>query len=102
MAGVLSVSPALLERYMSAARKVSRLAVGDPAKAIASFANEVGADLVVVGHVKRGLIERWWSGPTGAYICDYVNCSLLIARNAVSDEEFEAQMMRSPLGASAP
>jgi hypothetical protein len=28
---VLSVSPALLERYMSAARKVSRLAVGDPA-----------------------------------------------------------------------
>ncbi len=30
MAGVLSVSPALLERYMSAARKVSRLAVGDP------------------------------------------------------------------------
>jgi hypothetical protein len=27
---VLSVSPALLERYMSAARRVSRLAVGDP------------------------------------------------------------------------
>ena len=30
VAGVLSVSPALLERYMSAARKISRLAVGDP------------------------------------------------------------------------
>ena len=28
---VLSVSPALLERYMSAARRVSRLAIGDPA-----------------------------------------------------------------------
>src|SRR5262249_27845258 len=28
---VLSVSPVLLERYMSAARKVARLAVGDPA-----------------------------------------------------------------------
>ena len=27
---VLSVSPALLERYMSAARKISRLAIGDP------------------------------------------------------------------------
>jgi nucleotide-binding universal stress UspA family protein len=74
---------------------VARLAVGDPAKAIASFAREVGADLVVVGHQKRGLIERWWSGPTGAYICDYVNCSLLIARNQVSDEEFEAQMVRA-------
>jgi hypothetical protein len=30
IAGVLSVSPALLERYMSAARKISRVAVGDP------------------------------------------------------------------------
>jgi len=29
-AGVLSVSPALLERYMSAAKRISRLAVGDP------------------------------------------------------------------------
>jgi mono/diheme cytochrome c family protein len=29
-AGVLSASPALLERYMSAARKISRLAIGDP------------------------------------------------------------------------
>jgi hypothetical protein len=27
---VLSISPALLERYLSAARKISRLAVGDP------------------------------------------------------------------------
>lgn len=30
IAGVLSVSPALLEAYISSARKVSRLAVGDP------------------------------------------------------------------------
>jgi nucleotide-binding universal stress UspA family protein len=74
---------------------VGRLAMGDPAKAIAAFAEEIGADLVVVGHQKRGLIERWWSGPTGAYICDYVNCSLLIARNAVSDEDFEAAMVEA-------
>ena len=74
---------------------VARLAMGDPAKVICAFAKEVGADLIVVGHAKRGLIERWWSGPTGAYICDYVNCSLLIARNAVSDEAFEAQMVEA-------
>ena len=73
-------------------KPVARLAVGDPAKAIGAFAREVGADLVVVGHQKRSLIERWWSGPTGAYICDFVGCSLLIARNAVSDEAFEARM----------
>jgi mono/diheme cytochrome c family protein len=32
---VLSVSPALLERYMSAARKISRLAIGDPSTRLA-------------------------------------------------------------------
>ena len=30
MADILSVSPALLERYLSAARKISRQALGDP------------------------------------------------------------------------
>jgi len=74
---------------------VGRLAFGDPARAIAIFAREVGADLVVVGHQKRSFIERWWSGPTGAYICDFVGCTLLIARNAVSDAAFEAQMTGS-------
>jgi nucleotide-binding universal stress UspA family protein len=71
---------------------VGRLVVGDPAKAIGAFAKEVNADLVVVGHHRRNMLERWWSGPSGAYISDYINCTLLIARNAVSDEEFEAQM----------
>jgi len=74
-------------------KPASRLAVGDPAKAIAALVREVGADLVVVGHQKRNIVERWWSGPTGAYICDFIGCTLLIARNAVSDEAFEARMM---------
>ena len=34
MAGVLTVSPALMERYLSAARKVSRLAVGLPQQSV--------------------------------------------------------------------
>src|SRR5262249_55633074 len=33
-ANVLSVSPALLERYMLAAQKIARVAIGDPAKRI--------------------------------------------------------------------
>jgi nucleotide-binding universal stress UspA family protein len=73
-------------------KPVGRLAFGDPAKAIGVFAREVGADLVVVGHQKRNMLERWWSGPAGAYISDFIGCSLLIARNAVSDEVFEAKM----------
>jgi hypothetical protein len=35
-ASVLSVSPALIERYLSAARRISRIAVGDPAISAAS------------------------------------------------------------------
>jgi nucleotide-binding universal stress UspA family protein len=73
-------------------KPTARLAVGEPARAIGAFAKEAGVDLVVVGHQKRRLLERWWSGPTGAYISDYIDCSLLIARNAVSDEDFEARM----------
>jgi mono/diheme cytochrome c family protein len=39
LAGTLALSPALMERYLSAARRVSRLAVGDPAIP-ASFTSE--------------------------------------------------------------
>lgn len=71
---------------------VARLCVGEPVKAICSFAREVNADLVVVGHQKKGLLDRWWSGSTGAYISDSIRCSLLIARNPVSDADFEAEL----------
>ena len=87
----------LLERGVERLKRLGmkpagRLVIGDPAKAIGAFAKEVKADLVVVGHHRRNMLERWWSGPTGAYISDYINCTLLIARNAVSDEDFEARM----------
>jgi hypothetical protein len=46
IAGVLSLSPALLERYLSAARTISRLAVGDPAIAPAFVMYDVPKALV--------------------------------------------------------
>jgi nucleotide-binding universal stress UspA family protein len=46
----------------------------------------------VVGHRKRNLLERWWSGATGAYIVDNLDCSLLVARQAMSDQDFEAKL----------
>ena len=45
-----------------------------------------GADLIVVGHRRQSAFDRWWSGPKGAYLMDCTDCSLLVARNAVSDE----------------
>jgi hypothetical protein len=55
----------------------------------------VGADLVVLGHRKQNLIQRWWSGGTGAYISEHVTCSVLIGRNAISDEDFEAALRQA-------
>ena len=71
---------------------VAKLVAGDPARTIGEFALEIGADLVVVGHRRRSILERWWSGSSGAYLSDILSCSLLIARTVLSDEAFEAQM----------
>ena len=65
-----------------------KMVSGEPAAEIAAYARQVKADLVVVGHRKKNLIERWWSGESGAYLVDHLNCSLLVARNAITDEEF--------------
>lgn len=74
------------------------LVSGEPAQAIGAQAGRFNADLVVVGHRRQGLMERWWSGASGAYLVDHVACSVLIARRIVSDEEFERRLKR-PAGA---
>jgi nucleotide-binding universal stress UspA family protein len=71
---------------------VARQVQDEPARAIASFANEVDADLVVVGHRRRSLAERWWSGPGGAYLADYLRCSVLVARRDIDDATFLAEI----------
>jgi nucleotide-binding universal stress UspA family protein len=83
-------------------KPASKLAVGDPARVIGEYAREVGADLVVVGHRKRNLLERWWSGDAGGYISDHIGCSLLIARNAVSDKSFEGELTTAAAKAADP
>jgi len=71
---------------------VARLVVGEGAHQIGAFAKEIDADLVVLGHRRRSLLERWWSGGAGAYVTEHVVCSVLIGRKAVSDEAFEAEL----------
>jgi nucleotide-binding universal stress UspA family protein len=69
-----------------------RMVYGEPAAEIAAYARDVDADLVVVGHRKKNLFERWWSGQTSAYLSDHVGCSVLIARSTVTDEQFIAAL----------
>lgn len=63
--------------------------VGEATEAIATYTKRFKADLLVLGHRKQSLLDRWWSGPSGAYISDAVSCSVLVARNIISDEDFE-------------
>jgi nucleotide-binding universal stress UspA family protein len=65
---------------------------GDPAQLITQSVRRTGADLIVVGHRRQTFLERWWTGPSGAYIVDGVPCSVLIARDTITDEEFEAYL----------
>ena len=60
--------------------------VGEPAHQIARYAEELSADLVIVGHARRGVLSRWWQGSVGASLLDRLDCSLLIAQDVASTE----------------
>lgn len=64
----------------------ARLETGEPAERITAVAEEVKADLVVVGHHKQGLLARWLRGSVTASLADRLDCSLLIARLEIPDE----------------
>ena len=82
-----------LDRLRRLGLEVSGAVVaGDPPQQIGAAAVRFKADLVVVGHRKQSLLDRWWSGASGGYIVDQVGCSVLIARNCVTDKEFERLM----------
>ncbi len=51
---------------------------GDPAIAIAAYAHEVAADLVVLGHTSKGMLTRWFQSSVGAKLLDHLPCSLLV------------------------
>jgi len=87
----------LLEQAVRTARQlgldpVAKLVVGEPAPQIGAFAKEVKADLIVLGHQRRNILQRWWSGSSGAYVSDIVECSVLIGRKHISDEDFRAEL----------
>jgi nucleotide-binding universal stress UspA family protein len=69
---------------------------GEPGPLIATKAAHFRADLVVVGHRKQCLVQRWWAGAAGYYLPDHVTCSVLVARNAISDQEFESRLAEAP------
>jgi len=53
------------------------LAVGEPVEEICRLALEIGADLIIVGHERRG-IARWWHGSVGKSLLDHAPCSVFV------------------------
>lgn len=65
----------------------ARLERGEPVDRITEVAKQVSADLVVVGHHKRGMVARWLIGSVAASLSDSLDCSLLIARMEIPDQD---------------
>ena len=75
---------------VSATGELSR---GEPARLITRCVRATKADLIVLGHRRQSFLDRWWSGPSGGYIIDGVPCSVLIARDTITDAEFERHLV---------
>lgn len=56
------------------------LRAGQPVHQISELTKQLGIDLVVVGHHRRGPLQRWWQGSVGASLLDRLECSLLVAQ----------------------
>jgi nucleotide-binding universal stress UspA family protein len=56
-----------------------RLASGKPTDAISACARELGADLIVVGHKRKGALARWWTGSVNYSLLAQAPCSILVA-----------------------
>lgn len=65
----------------------TRLEAGLATERITHVAQDIGADLVVVGHHKQGAMARWLRGSVTTSLSDSLNCSLLVARLEISDEQ---------------
>ena len=69
-----------LKRLAEAGHAASgEVLVGDSVEQISSYAKQIGADLIVVGH--RHLdswAERWWRGSSTRALIEHAPCSVLV------------------------
>jgi nucleotide-binding universal stress UspA family protein len=56
-----------------------RLVFGNPLREIPACARELDADLIVIGHRKRGALARWWSDAEDYSLLEAAPCSILAA-----------------------
>ncbi len=58
----------------------THLEFGEPTEQIVRIANELPAELIVIGHKRRiSLASRWWHNSVGSSLLEQSPCSILIA-----------------------
>ncbi len=61
-------------------RAAGHLAFGEPVKEICRVAEELKADLIIIGHRKQAsFASRWWGSSVGQSLLEQLPCSILIA-----------------------
>ncbi len=59
---------------------------GDPVSRISTYANSVGADLIMLGHKHRNnWLERWWKGSISQSLIEISSCSVLVVITSQTD-----------------
>jgi nucleotide-binding universal stress UspA family protein len=58
----------------------TRVAIGNVADQIIEHATKANADLIVMGHRGKSLIQRWLLGSVSKRVISYAPCSVLIVR----------------------
>lgn len=64
----------------------THIEVGEPVPTIANLVNQLGIELLIVGHSRhQSLAMRWWRGATDALLVEKIRCSLLVATDPKED-----------------
>jgi nucleotide-binding universal stress UspA family protein len=69
-----------LDRLRDAGHNVrGTVLVGDPVMEVARYADEIAADLIVLGHRHRhSFAERWWRGSVSKALIEHAPCNVLV------------------------
>lgn len=58
----------------------THVAAGHAAEQVVHYAGQIKADLIVLGHRGKGLVERWLVGSVSKRVLSYAPCSVLVVR----------------------
>ena len=59
---------------------IDHLQVGEPVETIDTLVNQLGIELVIVGHPRhKPWAKRWWRGSVDAVLIDRIKCTILVA-----------------------